>query len=211
MAQQPLCPYTTTTDIKLSLAGVFSMQFNSCGLEANYAPAWIATLQGTCAFLNRLSIAMEPFLSVPGGMINRLELESGHKNLEERKITLQKSASNPPLIKGRPLTMTLAWVGIKIIHQCVLLIGKFKWSPPHADADIVGVTAILEILTGDVPDADNDNLGRANTQCATAQYIFSSTLRLWRSLPWQALVHSGNGPLSGERRFLNMSGWRGFL
>ncbi|EDR09224.1 uncharacterized protein LACBIDRAFT_326653 [Laccaria bicolor S238N-H82] len=54
------------------------------------------------------------------------------------------------------LSQYAARAGIKIIHRCGLLIGEFKRSPPRGDADIVGVTEILEIQTEDVPDADED-------------------------------------------------------
>jgi hypothetical protein len=101
MAQQPLHPFTTGIDIRLALSAAFSTQFNSRGFEANYTPAWIATLQGACTFSNRLSIATEPYLSIPGGIINQLELEVEHQKLLERRRILdnavQEAASNPPL------------------------------------------------------------------------------------------------------------------
>jgi hypothetical protein len=78
----------------------FSTQFNSRGVEANYTPAWIATLQGACAFSNRLSVATEPYLSIPGGIINQLELNAkGQELLEKRRklnaARVNEAASNP--------------------------------------------------------------------------------------------------------------------
>lgn len=101
-----LHPFTTGTDIKLALSAAFSTQFNSRGVEANYAPAWIATLQGACAFSNRLSVATEPYLSIPGGIINQLELDAKAKELSEkrRKLNLSRvneAASNPPAGSSR--------------------------------------------------------------------------------------------------------------
>jgi len=106
MAQQPLHPFTTGIDIKLSLSAAFSTQFNSRGVEANYTPAWIATLQGACAFSNRLSVATEPYLSIPGGIINQLELNAMGKELIEKRRNLNaarvnEAASNPPAGSSR--------------------------------------------------------------------------------------------------------------
>ena len=41
MAQLPLPRFSTGIDVKLALSAAFSTQFNSRGLEATYAPAWI--------------------------------------------------------------------------------------------------------------------------------------------------------------------------
>ena len=92
--EQPLPPFTTGIDVKLALSAAFSTQFNSRGLEATYTPAWIATLRDACEFSNRLSVATEPYLSIPGGIINQLELSSRHQELLQKRrnldATLQK-------------------------------------------------------------------------------------------------------------------------
>ena len=100
MAQQPLPPFTTGIDIKLALSAAFSTQFNSRGLEATYTPAWIATLCDACKFSNRLSVATEPYLSIPGGIIKQLELSSRRQELLQKRRNLdarreKEAARNP--------------------------------------------------------------------------------------------------------------------
>ena len=100
MAQLPLPRFSTGIDVKLALSAAFSMQFNSRGLEATYAPAWIATLHDACKFSNRLSVATEPYLSIPGGIINQLELSSRHQELLQKQRNFdaaweKEAVSNP--------------------------------------------------------------------------------------------------------------------
>ena len=109
MAQRPLHPFTTGVDIKLALSAAFSTQFNTRGLEANFTPAWIATLSDACAFSNRLSVATEPYLSIPGGIINKLELSSRRQELSEKRQKLnaeqdKEAMSNPPANSSRQST-----------------------------------------------------------------------------------------------------------
>ena len=100
MAQQPIPPFTTGIDVKLALSAAFSTQFNSRGLEANYTPAWIATLRDACEFSNRLSVATEQYLSIPGGVINQLELSARRQELLQKRQNFdanweKEAVSNP--------------------------------------------------------------------------------------------------------------------
>lgn len=104
MAQQALHPFSSGTDIKLALSAACSTQFNSRGFEANYTPPWIATLQDACAFSNRLSIATEPYLSIPGGIINQIEIDTKREELSMRRRNhnaVNQAASNPPAGSSR--------------------------------------------------------------------------------------------------------------
>jgi len=103
MAQQPLPPFTTRIDIKLALSTAFSTQFNSRGLEATYTPAWIATLRDACDFSNRLSVATEPYLSIPGGIINRFELSSRRQELLQMRQNLDATWEKKPVSNPRSL------------------------------------------------------------------------------------------------------------
>jgi hypothetical protein len=83
-----------------ALRAAFSTQFNSHGLEATYTPAWIATLRDACEFSIRLSVATEQYLSIPGGVINQLELSSRRKELLQKRRNFdvnweEEAVSNP--------------------------------------------------------------------------------------------------------------------
>jgi hypothetical protein len=59
-----------------------------------------------CAFSNRLSVATEPYLSIPRGIINKLELSSRRQELSEKRRKLnaerdKEATSNPPANSSR--------------------------------------------------------------------------------------------------------------
>ena len=53
-------------------------------------PAWICTLGDAIAFSNRLSIATEPYLSIPGEVIDDLDLEDKRRQLLEQREKLER-------------------------------------------------------------------------------------------------------------------------
>lgn len=93
-AQQPPHPFTSGINIKLALSSAFSTQLNPRNFEANYTPAWIATLCDACRFSNRLSVATEPYLSIPGKIINELELKAEGEELSEKRQDLNAAWEN---------------------------------------------------------------------------------------------------------------------
>ena len=86
-AQQPPHPFTSGINIKLTLSSAFSTQLNPRNFEANYTPVWIATLCNACRFSNRLLVATEPYLSIPGKIINELKLKAKGEELSENDKT----------------------------------------------------------------------------------------------------------------------------
>ena len=106
MAQQPPHPFTSGINIKLALSAAFSTQLNPRNIEANYTPAWITTLCDACAFSNRLSVATEPYFSIPGEVINELKLKAKGEELLETRQELNaaletEAARNPPAGSSR--------------------------------------------------------------------------------------------------------------
>ena len=106
MAQPPPHPFTSGINIKLALSAAFSTQPNLRNIEANYTPAWIATLCDACAFSNRLSVATEPYFSIPGEVINELKIKAKGEELLETRQELNaaletEAARNPPAGSSR--------------------------------------------------------------------------------------------------------------
>ena len=141
MAQRPLHPFTSGVDIKLALSAAFSTQFNTRGLEANFTPVWIATLRDACAFSNRLSVATEPYLSIPGGIINSLELSSRRQELSEKRRKLnakrdKEATSNPPANSSRRSTRIALLSAAKRAEEEIALQKEERdWRSVNRDAN----------------------------------------------------------------------------
>ncbi|KJA17289.1 hypothetical protein HYPSUDRAFT_206337 [Hypholoma sublateritium FD-334 SS-4] len=80
--------FRSGVNIQQALSAAFSPSLNPRGLEANFTPAWIATLGDAISFSHRLSVATEPYLSIPGQEMHRLQMATKHRQLLERRQEL---------------------------------------------------------------------------------------------------------------------------